>query len=120
MALLKLAFRYKAPVIEIGQSAPLDWDPNQSFNASYHLLILLPCKCIGFAGSVGATGAADSMSIGIDSIRNVEIDDVGNLRHINSASCDISGGQNVVPLALVPELRFVTGRLPVTSVLKSI
>ena len=50
---------------------------------------------LGLAGLMGAAGAADAMGVGVNRIRHVEVDHMGNLGHVNAAGGDVSGDQDV-------------------------
>ncbi len=73
-------------VIEIGQPTSLDPGAEDPLDLPHHALISPGDEGEGLTRVVGTAGAANPVRVGVDGVRHVEVDDVGNVRHVDAAA----------------------------------
>lgn len=66
-----------------------------AFKRMHQRVVVGGHECIGFALAFGSTGTSDAVRVCIRCIGHIEIDHVGHLFHIETASGNIGRHQNI-------------------------
>jgi hypothetical protein len=83
-------------VVEVGQLHALNLLIDESLNGGNVLGIFGGHEGERIASGLGAPGAADAMNVILGMLRNVEVDDVADIRDVQAAGGDIGGNEHFV------------------------
>ena len=72
-----------------------DLGPEDTLDTANHILILRGNKREGIAGFSVSASTPNPVRIGIDGVRHVVIDHVGNLGHVDAPGGNVSGHENL-------------------------
>jgi hypothetical protein len=72
----------------------------QAFNVSKLLVVFPGHKTCGPTGGLHASRSADTMHVILRTVRQIEVDDMADIRHVNSTGGDICGDQHTENSAL--------------------
>src|SRR5471030_2698108 len=89
---------------EAGQVAARDGLLDQLLDVGQQALVLVRINRDGIAGGAGAAGAADAVHIVLGVVRQVVVDDAGQVGDVEAARGDVGGDQHV-DLALLERLQ---------------
>tara|TARA_B100001013_G_scaffold223691_1_gene136797 strand:- start:199 stop:657 length:459 start_codon:yes stop_codon:yes gene_type:complete len=107
----ELFLRGEVAVVEPFQSLSFDLYVQFPFNLADHVGVVGPGEGECFSGLLGPAGAPDAVEVGVGSVREVEVDNVGHFWDIDTVSGDVSGHHDIEFTSPEPVHRLLTGVL---------